>query len=94
MTATVSGGTWHYDSKYIKLTDNGNGTVAIKGLKAGTTTVTYTAGGVTETFTVTITASKLPATGQDFVWVWALGIAAAAVFGYTCLMLRKKRHQA
>ena len=94
LTASVSGGTWQYDSKYIKLTDNGNGTVAIKGLKAGTTTVTYTAGGVTETFTVTIKASKLPATGQDFVWVWALAIAAAAVFGCTCLMLRKKRNHA
>ena len=94
LTAPVSGGTWQYDSKYIKLTDNGNGTVALKGLKAGTTTVTYTAGDVTETFTVTIKASKLPATGQDFVWVWALAIAAAAVFGCTCLMLRKKRNHA
>ncbi len=94
LTPSVSGGTWHYDSKYIMLTDNGNGTVAIKGLKAGTTTVTYTAGGVTETFTVTIKASKLPATGQDFMWVWALGAAAAAVFGSTCLMLRKKRNHA
>lgn len=94
LTASVSGGAWHYDSKYLKLTDNGNGTVAIKGLKAGTTTVTYSAGDMTETFTVTIAASMLPATGQDFIGVWALGAAAAAVLGYACLMLHKKKHHA
>jgi LPXTG-motif cell wall-anchored protein len=92
LTASVSGGTWSYDSAYLALTDKNNGTATIKGLKAGTTTVTYTAGNITETFTVTIIKSELPATGQDFTWVWAFGAAAVVVLGYA--YLRKKRNHA
>jgi LPXTG-motif cell wall-anchored protein len=94
LTASVSGGTWSYDNAYLKLTDNGDGTATIKGLKAGTTTVTYTLDSVAETFTVTIKASELPATGQDFMEVWAFGAAAVAVLGYAYLMLRRKRSHA
>ena len=94
LTASVSGGAWSYDKAYLKLTDNGDGIATIKGLKAGTTTVTYTADSITETFTVTVKASELPATGQDFMWVWAIGGAAVAVVVYACLILRSKKNHA
>lgn len=94
LTASVSGGAWSYDKAYLKLTDNGDNTAVIKGLKAGTTTVTYTADSITETFAVTVKASELPATGQDFMWVWAIGAVAVAALGYACLMLRRKRNHA
>ncbi len=83
LSAAASGGVWRYDDAYLQLTDNGDGTSKIKGLKAGTTTVTYSAGGLTETFTVTVNASGLPDTGQNFryctccaeflsSWLWLL----------------------
>ena len=94
LTASVLGGTWSYEKAYLKLTDSGDGTATIKGLKAGTTTVTYTADSFVETFTITIKASELPATGQNFIWVWAFGAAAAAVMGYAYLILRRKSNHA
>ena len=94
LTASASGGTWNHDSEYLELTDNGDGTAKITGLKAGATTVTYTAGGLSETYKVTIKETTLPSTGQDFTWVWALGLAAAVVLAFMVLMLRKHKSRA
>jgi hypothetical protein len=88
LTPSVSGGTWSYDSSFVTLTQNSNGTVTFKALKAGTTTVTYTAQGASVSYTITIAGSSLPTTGQDYTWVWVLMVfallaaaaGAAAVF--------------
>ena len=50
ITPNLAGGTWDFDSAY--LSQDGN---AFTGLKAGTTTVTYTVGAQSKSVTVTIT---------------------------------------
>jgi LPXTG-motif cell wall-anchored protein len=90
----VSGGKWNYDDKYLELTDNNDGTAKITGLKVGKTTVTYTASGHVETFIITINATSLPSTGQDFTWVWVFGLAATIVSGLTLLIMRKHKSHA
>jgi len=47
-------------------------------LAAGASTITYTVQGVSTTYDVTIEESRIPATGQDFTWVWVL-IGAALI---------------
>jgi uncharacterized repeat protein (TIGR02543 family) len=89
LTASASGGTWTYDNSHLKLTDNGDGTASITGLKKGTTAVTYTADNLIETFTVTIKTSSLPSTGQDFTWVWVLGTVALVTLGLAGLLMRR-----
>ncbi len=81
LTPSVPDGTWEFDSAYFTR-DGGTFTA----LKAGTSTITYTAGGASATYTVSITASSLPSTGQDMagVWVAAAGavLALAAAFAF------------
>ena len=81
LTPSVTGGTWSFDSAYFSR-DGGTFTA----LKAGTSSITYTVGGASIVYTVTIEASGLPSTGQSFAWVWicagaALALAAGVVFG-------------
>jgi uncharacterized repeat protein (TIGR02543 family)/LPXTG-motif cell wall-anchored protein len=79
LTPSLAGGEWTYDSAYFTR-DGGMFTA----LKAGTSTITYTVSGASTTYDVTIEASGLPETGQDFTWVWLLAagavLAAAGVF--------------
>jgi len=89
LSPNLSGGAWSYDSGYLSLSGN-----TFTGLNAGTTTVTYTADGQNASYTVTIEDTILPKTGQDFTWVWILGIAAMAVSGLACLMFRKHNSRA
>jgi LPXTG-motif cell wall-anchored protein len=74
LTPSVDGGTWDFDSAYLSRNDN-----TFTALKAGTSTITYTAGGVSTTYAVTIRQSELPSTGQDMTWVWVMGGAALLV---------------
>lgn len=87
ITPNISGGTWQFDP--AMLSRDGN---TFKGLKAGTTRVTYTAGLQSAYADITISASELPATGQDFsasLVLLALAVCggAAAVF----LAIRQRR---
>ncbi len=86
LTPNIDGGTWQWDKDYLSATFNSPATFT--GLKAGTTTVTYTANGQTVSYTITVLASSLPATGQDFTAVLLLCGAAALVL---CGMVALKR---
>lgn len=89
ITPNISGGTWVYDE--TMLSRDGN---TFKGLKAGTTRVTYTAGLQSAYADITITESELPGTGQDFTAALILLAAAAMIGGLAILIavwLRRKR---
>ena len=61
LTPSLGGGTWDFDEAYLSRDGN-----TFTALKAGKTTVTYAAGGISVAYDVTIEASGLPTTGQDF----------------------------
>ena len=84
LTPSVPGGVWTFDSAYFTREDG-----TFTALKAGTSTITYTVGGVSQSYEVTIEASELPSTGQDFGWVWALCGAAAFVLAAGVLLRRR-----
>lgn len=84
LTPSVADGTWTFDSAYFS---RGGG--MFTALKAGTSTITYTAGGVSTTYEVTIEASGLPETGQDFAWVWLLCGAALVATAVTMFVRRQ-----
>jgi LPXTG-motif cell wall-anchored protein len=86
LTPSVAGGAWTYDSEYLSRSDN-----TFTGRKTGTTTVTYTYKGQSASYTITIQASQLPATGQNFTWVWVLGALALVCGGIATLFFRTKR---
>jgi uncharacterized repeat protein (TIGR02543 family)/LPXTG-motif cell wall-anchored protein len=89
LTPNIDGGAWNWDHSFFSATFNSPATFTA--LKAGTSTITYTVGGVSTTYTVTIAASALPSTGQDFTWVWVLaGSALAALTAVAVLTLRKR----
>ena len=78
LTPNLEGGEWDWDETFFSATFNSPATFTA--LKAGTSTITYTVGGVSTTYDVTIEESELPATGQGFSWAWVLmGAALAAV---------------
>ncbi len=86
---SVSGGMWIYDHSLLSLTKNSDGTVTMKGLKEGTTTLVYTVGYVSIQITVTILAAGLPQTGQDFTSAWVLLILTTCVFMAAIVVARK-----
>jgi LPXTG-motif cell wall-anchored protein len=87
LTPNISGGTWTFDSAYFSREDG-----TFTALKAGTSTITYTVGGGSTTYTVIIAAAALPETGQSFTWVWVLGTAAViAMLGGLVTVRRKRR---
>jgi LPXTG-motif cell wall-anchored protein len=94
LTPNMEGGTWGWDSHYLSATFNSPATFT--GLVPGTTTVTYTAEGVTASYAVTIKRAALPETGQDGTWIWILGgsavllLAAGAVLTVKKLKTRKQ----
>lgn len=86
LTPNIEGGTWSYDSAFLSLSGN-----TFTALKAGTTRVTYAVTGQSISFDITIMATALPETGQDFSWVIVLGsVAVIALLGALLLVRRKK----
>ncbi len=84
LTPSVAGGTWTFDSAYFSREDG-----TFTALKAGTSTITYTMSGVSKSYEVTIEASELPSTGQDFTWVWLLAAGAALAAAIAGAKIRK-----
>ncbi|MEL7604327.1 MAG: InlB B-repeat-containing protein, partial [Bacillota bacterium] len=74
-----SGGTWDWDEDFFSAAFNGGATFTA--LKTGTSTITYTFGGSTQSVTITIMPAELPATGQDFTWVYILLGLAVCMLG-------------
>lgn len=79
LTPNIDGGTWDWDEDFFTATFNSPATFT--GLKAGTSTITYTVEGVSTAYDVTIDESQLPSTGQDYAWVWMLCGAAVVLAG-------------
>ncbi len=84
-----SGGTWNWDKSFFNATFDGSATFTA--LKTGTSAITYTVNGVTQSVSVTIRATELPQTGQDGTWIWVLCGAGVAVLAVSILLGRKKR---
>ncbi len=89
LTPNVDGGEWNWDHSFFTATFNSPATFTA--LKAGTSTITYTVGGATTSYTVTIEKNTLPATGQDFTWVWVFIGAALAVFAAGMVVRRRRK---
>ena len=89
LTPSVDGGEWDWDSEYFTATFNSPATFT--GLKTGTSTITYAVDGASTTYDVTIEQSELPATGQDFAWVWVLGVLAVCAGAAAVLSGLRKR---
>jgi len=91
ITPSIGGGSWSFDSAY--LSRNGN---EFTGLKAGKTRVTYTLDDQSVHADVTILASSIPATGQDFTLPLLLGSLAllAGLAAAASLAMRKTKKPA
>ena len=76
LTPNREGGTWTFDSAFLSRDGN-----TFTALKAGKTTITYTVGGTSTSYDVTILAADLPQAGQNFTWAWLLGAAAVLILG-------------
>jgi LPXTG-motif cell wall-anchored protein len=82
------GGTWDWDEEYFSATFNSPATFTA--LKAGTSTITYSANGVAQSVTVTIQEAALPNTGQDDTWIWVL-VSPAVVCGAVSVLIGKRK---
>lgn len=85
-----TGGTWNWDNSFFSATFNSPATFTA--LKAGTSTITYTVNGVTETITVTVLASTLPQAGQNSTMIYVLALLSlfcAAAAGALYISARK-----
>ena len=87
LTPNIEGGTWNWDSQYFSATSGGS--ITFTPLKAGTSVITYTVDGQTVSCTVTIEASELPATGQNFTSVFVMLAVAAMIAGIAWAIGRK-----
>ena len=91
LTPNIDGGIWDWDEDFFSATFNSPATfTALK--KAGTTTVTYTAGGVSVSYDVTIERSALPNTGQNTYVIWVLICAAGILLAAGMIIGLRKRH--
>ncbi len=70
------GGTWEWDESYFSATFNSPATFTA--LRSGTSVITYTVNGVSQSITVTVRDANMPGTGQDMTYVYVL--AGLAVF--------------
>lgn len=86
LTPQVPGGKWIYDDSMAALTQNADGTITVKALKAGNTTLHYTVGYADADIALTILDRSLPQTGQDYMPLYLLLILAgcAAVTAVIC----------
>ena len=102
LTPSVSGGIWDWDEEYFSATFTGapeetsslwggSSPATFTALKAGTSTITYTVGGVSTSYEVTIAASELPSTGQDFTWPWLTAADAMLIFAAALTLTFRKR---
>ena len=82
---SIPGGTWEYDSTYFKRVGD-----TFVGLKPGKSLITYTVGGETTSFVVTIEQSKLPQTGQDFTVVFII-LAGVAIIGVVLAIIASRK---
>ncbi len=83
------GGTWEWDREFFSASFNSPATFTA--LKAGSSTITYSVGGGSQSVTVTILAAeKIPGTGQR-VWAgWLMGLCWLSLAA-GAQILRKKR---
>jgi len=91
LTPNIEGGTWNWDHDFFTATFNSPATFTA--LKTGTSAITYTVDGVTVRYEVTVEASELPLTGQDFTRAWVLAALASAA-GAAGAVLRRRRTRA
>ena len=89
LTPNLDGGTWDWDTTFFSATFNSPATFTA--LKAGTSTITYTAEGQSVSYEVTIAKAGLPDTGQDFAWVIGLGALAVVVMLGGLMTVRRKQ---
>ncbi len=89
LTPSVDDGTWDWDNSFFTATFNSPATFT--GLKAGTSTITYTVDGVSVSYDVTIEESALPNTGQNTYVIWVfIGTAGILLAVGTIIGLRKR----
>ncbi len=92
----ITGGTWYYDDTYLSASIT-TARAVFTGLRAGDTTVSYTADGQTIQFTITISDAELPSTGQSYTWLMILAgltaAVAAALIWLTIAQNRTKKEQ-
>ncbi len=90
LTPNIDGGEWDWDEEYLSATFNSPATFT--GLKAGTTRVTYTVEGTSVYYDITIEATTLPRTGQDFTLVFALlGAGMLSTVTASIITIRRKK---
>jgi uncharacterized repeat protein (TIGR02543 family) len=95
LVPSQTGGTWQYDTEYLSLAQNTDGSATVTGVKQGTTTVTYVLGSTSVHASITISATELPETGQDFILPFIIGGIAIIGFAAALLIgLRYHRHRA
>ena len=88
LTPSVLGGAWSYDSNYFSLSGN---TFTAK--KAGQSTVTYTINGKSASYTLNITVSMIPQTGdavQEILWA-LLACSMVAFAASVFVWVRRRR---
>lgn len=91
LTPNVPGGVWDVDGSYLTETEE----FTFQGKRAGATRVTYTVGGASVFYDVTIAASELPKNGQEGLLPWALLMGAGAAL-LTALLpgIKRKKNNA
>jgi len=82
------GGTWDWDEDFFSATFNSPATFTA--LKAGTSVITYTVDGVSQSIEVTVRQAALPNTGQDDTWIWAL-VSLATLCGAGAVFIGRKK---
>ncbi len=91
LTPNIDGGAWDWDEDFFTATFNSPATFT--GLKAGTSTITYTVEGVSVTYDVTIEQSQLPFTGQNYTLVYLLAAFALVAGGAAAMYSQKQRRR-
>ena len=85
LTPNIPGGTWEYDNSYFARVGD-----AFVALKPGKSTITYTVGGLTTSYVVTVEPSKLPQTGQDFTVVYYM-LAGFVLIGLVSVIIAGRK---
>jgi len=86
--AKPDGGTWDWDEDFFSATFNSPATFTA--LKAGTSVITYTVNGVSQSIEVLVRQAALPNTGQDDTWIWAL-VSLATLCGAGAVFIGRKK---
>lgn len=86
LTPNIAGGTWSFDPNYLSI----NGTV-LSAFRAGTTRVTYTVGGQSINYDITIKSNALPYTGQNFLLVYIFAGVAVLLAIFTIFLCKPNK---